>query len=98
MHGTPAGTKDLLWTVDPLNFLRCCTFRVTCAITFGIPVHAFSLEEIQDAVNSVNGYFKVLRLDHSLCLHVWCRKQFQAAHLETYIQCCGSDVLYLLHT
>ena len=37
------GSDVDIHTVDPLNFLRCCTFRIICAVTFGIPVHLYML-------------------------------------------------------
>lgn len=54
-----AGMDNRPQVVDPLNFLRCCTLRITCAVTFGIPVQALTGKEVQTVVNSVNGYFKV---------------------------------------
>lgn len=47
-------------TLDPLDFMRCCTFRIICALSFGLPMDAFSLQETQSFVASVHTFFKVM--------------------------------------
>ena len=54
--------SQTLFTLDPLQFLRCCTFRIISALNFGLSVDTFSLQETQGFVASVNGYFKVKHL------------------------------------
>ena len=43
--------------------MRCCTFRIICALSFGLPVDAFSLQETQSFVASVHTFFKVMCVD-----------------------------------
>lgn len=54
--------SQTLLTLNPLQFLRCCRFRIISALSFGLSVDTFSQQETQSFVASVNGYFKVEHL------------------------------------
>jgi hypothetical protein len=66
-----AGLSSLLETgqkcsLDALNVLRCCTFRIVVNFILGVPIEFLTYDETLRFVHKVNSYFKVSH-DVSVC-------------------------------
>ena len=54
-----SGSNTTSLHIDALDFFRLCTFRITAALTLGIPVDDMPYNEALGIVRTIGLYFKV---------------------------------------